>query len=352
MKKFSCVIPVKGEEYLEENLPSWCQLNPDEIILCFDKPAPEHCVELIGTLAEKHETNLRILVVEKNREYKFHQAWVRRQGFLSAKHDKILTGDIDLQVFLPCLKAVEMVGKDDVGLVSLMKVRQPSGFQGKVRAFMDKHMKRVLYKFDEIVTLYYHKEPYERETSHFTGLYAMWRPYWLDSEDEGIKSLENPKNAPFIFGQWGGYCGEDTYLKNRMETKHKCVFLSDVGAKDFGVGLEETEHIQLKIGKYYFLKRDRPNYIVKGSIVHVRPKMLGSYIYHLAILYSGSFQAYVEAMKDIVYPWLYFWVRKLIRLFLGKEGTHETLVKYRFRDRLQNGVQFSLEEKLAKNEFA
>ena len=43
-------------------------------------------------------SQLKILEVEKKNDYSFQQAWVRMKGFLEARNDVILTGDIDLYI--------------------------------------------------------------------------------------------------------------------------------------------------------------------------------------------------------------------------------------------------------------
>lgn len=70
---------------------------------------------------------------------------------------------------------------------------------------------------------------------NFSGLYALWRPYWLDSDDpEDAKKITNPKQVlkgePIV----GEVTSEDSFLMRKMREKHKVVFLPDVGAVDFG----------------------------------------------------------------------------------------------------------------------
>jgi len=190
------------------------------------------------------------------------------------------------------------------------------------------------------------EEEQKENIAYFTGLYALWRPFWLDSEDDGIKTLENPKTAPFFHGAWGGYMGEDTYLKYCMDKKHDCVFLPDVGATDFGVGLEETKGIQLKIGKFSVLDCQRPTDVFVSSILYVRPHAMGSYMHHLALVYGGSFKAFLVAMEDILNPWLYWCVRKLLRLFVGKDRAKEIMVAYMFDRKIRDRILYSLEARL------
>lgn len=358
---FSIVIPVKGEQYLKENLPSWCLLNAEEILLCYDKPVSKVCVRIVEAIAKENGANIRILVVEKNDEYCFNQAWVRRRGFLEAKNNTILTGDIDLQVYQSCLKAVSRVGKDNIGLVSLMKIRSPKGFQGKLRGLIDGHIRRYVTRIHDIIAVHWWNNPNERIKPYFTGLYCMYRPYWLDTEDEGIKQLENPKTAIALDDYWGSYCGEDTYLMKCMVKKHRVIFLADYGAKDLGVGLEETAPIQPKIGRKFFLEASRPFWVVKDSIFYVRPHVLGSYMHHLTTVYG--LKAYILTMADIIYPWLLSLALlpfriglQLILYLLRRQRKRSGIMKRYYKlmkecnisPRLENGLRYDLQRRLEK----
>uniref|UniRef100_A0A6H1ZYA8 Putative methyltransferase n=1 Tax=viral metagenome TaxID=1070528 RepID=A0A6H1ZYA8_9ZZZZ len=280
MVKFTVVIPVKNEvDMIQRNLSSWCNLKPDELILCFDKPAPKNCVTTAKYIARAHNVNLRILEVEHNPKYKFQQAWIRRKGFREARNDVILTGDIDLHVYPSCLKAVELVGKDNVGLASLSKLRSKRTIVGRLRNLINS----LIQKYAEFLG------SQRAGVAFFTGLYALYRPYWLDSEDEeGIKRLLNPKyTEAFNIESWGGYVGEDTYLRNCMIEKHECRYLADVGAEDLGVALENTKPVQIKIGMKFAYEEKQSLHVLRHSLIHIRPYLLGSYIHTTANI-NGS----------------------------------------------------------------
>lgn len=267
MKKFSVVIPVKNEvDLIRRNLSSWCELKPSEIILCFDKPAPDDCVALARLIARFYNVHLRILEVERNSEYSFHQAWVRRKGFLEAKHDRILTGDIDLIVNKNVLKAVKMVGKNNVGLVSCSKFRVPTNLTSLWRCFGHNILRKII-----AIALTQQFIPPGLRMTTFTGLYAISRPCWRQSEDEGIKTLVNPKQA--LRGDYTSSnplgatsCpGEDSYLRDCMVKKFKVVYLHDIGAKDVQNALRNHPSVQFEVGRYNALERNRS---LLGAIVH------------------------------------------------------------------------------------
>ena len=212
-KKFSIVIPIKDEvDLVLKNLISWYSLGSDDVILCLDKPAKKSLLESIGKVHYYCNTKdvTSILEVEKDPEYSFHQAWVRRRGFLEAKHDEILTGDIDLFVFPPCLKAIDMLGKGNIGLVSLSKIRERKGLIGKLRNYMEKLIRMYATNLG----------PNIAGRDYFTGLYALYRPYWLNSESlDSIKKLTNPSVTNIEPLVEYSDIGEDTHLRDWMINK-------------------------------------------------------------------------------------------------------------------------------------
>ena len=131
---------------------------------------------------------------------------MRRKGFLEAKNDVILTGDIDLYINKHVLDAVNIVGKDGIGLASVQKFPLQSNLKASIITIW-----RLVYQV-------FLRSTY---SGVFTGLYAIYRPYWLETEDDQIKSLQNVKYA----GIKGSLLGEDTYLRDCMERKYKCVYL-------------------------------------------------------------------------------------------------------------------------------
>ena len=228
--QWSLVCPIKDEvDLITKTFPSFYAVNPSEVIFCFDNPPHKETYEIAKKIADKHEDiSTKFLFVDRDPEFAFHQAWVRRKGFLDAKYDRILTTDSDLMINKDVLKAIELVGKNNIGLVSCSK-RYP--YRG-----IHKIWRNIT---QEIVRMFY--------PVRFSGLYAIWRPYWLDSEGEGIKKLQNPKQGSFGDVR----TGEDTYLRDCMVKKYRVVYLKDVGAKVLTINIADLPRIQFERGRYF-----------------------------------------------------------------------------------------------------
>lgn len=258
---FSLVLPVKAEyELLRRSLPSCYGLEPDELILCVDDPPHEQTVQEAWRIASRlgWTDRTKVIRVPGNPEYRFHQAWVRRQGFRRAKHDRILTSDADLILNRNVLKAISMVGHDNVGLASCTTLHSVSGFLGMWKAITHS-MANLLWP------------------PGMTGLYALWRPFWLDTEDEGIERLRDPRK----YGPKGSLAllGEDVYLRNCMSTKHRCVHLKDVGGYNIRKDWPDRPDVQFELGRYYSEKKYRPTSVILRSFAFARPHLIRGYVY-------------------------------------------------------------------------
>ena len=262
------VVPTRDADllYIKHNLHTYLRIGADEMILCIDEDSNQTFIDELNSIYDgikkkySNVSELKILKVEKRSDYNFHQAWVRRKGFLTAKNDVILTGDIDLHINKKVLKAIDIVGKNNVGLASLQKFQLQSNLNNSVTTIW-----RIFY-LTLLRTLYH---------SIFTGLYAMYRPYWLETEDEKIKELKNPK---FTKG-FESVIGEDTYLRDFMEKKYKCVYLRDTGAIDFGIALHDDKKVQFTMGRYY-LHNDRVLWqVLIAAFAYYHPDSIVGYFY-------------------------------------------------------------------------
>jgi len=275
MVEFSVVLPIHDEAALiSRTLPSYYSVNPSEMVLCFDKPPHKQTYRLAKRISQRYPyIPTELIFVRKDPEWTFHQAHVRRAGFLKAKYDRILTGDIDLVVNKNVLKAVELVGENNIGLVSLNKFWYPRTLVDYWNIGIITFLRKILHGLlDPVMT-----------TSTFSGLYAIWRSYWLDSEPrEEAKRLVNPKQI--YRGERPNLklasviAGEDTFLHNCMIKKHKVIYLRAVGAVDLGIPTHKRPHVQYMYGQRF--ARQGRSFIVSlaRAILRAEPYYLHGYL--------------------------------------------------------------------------
>jgi glycosyltransferase involved in cell wall biosynthesis len=261
MTEFSLVCPVYKEvDLIPKSLPSFYKVNPSEVILCFDDPVPsKETYELCQKISHYYsQIPTQFVLVKRNPEYKLHQAWVRRTGFRKAKYDRILTVDSDLVINKKVLKAVELVGKDNIGLVSCSKEYPHKGIQ-KIWLMITQKIVNIVYPI------------------RFTGLYALWRPYWFDSEDEGIKTLRDLRKNIDSFEEIA--IGEDVYLHDCLIKKHKAVYLRNVGAICLTAASEDKPYYQFQSGRYFASKNYKIFQILAKSILYLRFYVMFGWLY-------------------------------------------------------------------------
>ncbi len=258
---FSIVLPVKSESrLLRKSLPPCFGARPEEVIVCLDDPPHEESIREAKRIACRFgfANRTKIVTVAKNPDYRFHQAWVRREGFRRAKHDRILTVDVDILLNKNVLKAVTLVGKDNVGLVSCTTLHSIKGPLGLWRASV-------------------HRLASQFRQPALTGLYAIWRPYWLDSENEGIKQLQDAR----VMNVKGSLTliGEDTYLCNCIRVKHRCIHLADIGGYSLRDDCNDRPSIQFEIGRYYAEKGCGFGKVLLKSLALARIHYIRGYLY-------------------------------------------------------------------------
>ena len=262
MTEFSLVCPVYKEvDLIPKSLPSFYKVNASEVILCFDDPIPsKETYDLCQEISRQYnQIPTQFVLVKRNPEYKLHQAWVRRTGFRKAKYDRILTVDSDLVINKKVLKALELVGKDNIGLVSCSKEYPHKGIQ-KIWLMITQKIVNFAYPI------------------RFTGLYAIWRPYWLDSEDNGIKTLRDLKKIVDNSVEEVAF-GEDVYLHNCLIKKHKAFYLRDVGARCLTADNNDRPYDQFQSGRYFASKNYNVFQILAKSILYLRFYVMLGWLY-------------------------------------------------------------------------
>ncbi|WXG45386.1 MAG: hypothetical protein WED05_01480 [Candidatus Atabeyarchaeum deiterrae] len=250
--KFSIVCPIKDEVDLALiTLPSYYSIHPDEVILCLDKPAPRDVVTTIHRVAVGlgKENITRILEVERNPDYRFHQAWVRRIGFRAARNDVILTGDIDTMID-PKLREHFHLLEGNVKIVSFAKFSLT--WHGAIAYLIQR--------------LYPHKS--------FTGLYLFSRSAWLETEDE-----ESLKKIP----TW-----EDTHLHAALTEKYNDIFVPNV--KNVVLRPKENKKYQFLMGWLISWKTRR---------IPVWRAIISSFLYYRPYVLVGYLEARCRGVKTI-----------------------------------------------------
>ena len=250
--KFTVVTPIKNEiSRLKRSLPTIYDLNPTEVLIVTDKPSPPKIVKAVNQLSKKYnmQEKTRILEVGRNPEYNYHQAWIRRSGYRNAKYDVILTTDVDIYLRKNVLKAINMVGKDNIAMVSVSKFRYPYDLTSLFRAWGNFFL-LLLHAF---IFKHFDGSPSGYKMSTFSGVYALSRPLWLKAENEEElknmippfykKSSNNINDIPL---------GEDTFLRDSfLKKKYRVITLDKIG----GIVMNREEWIkpeaQFYRGRHY-----------------------------------------------------------------------------------------------------
>ena len=277
---FTITVPIKDEvQRLKKTLPTLYALNPGEVIVCTDKPSPKNIVKAVAKLSKEHnmEEKTKILEVERNPEYSYHQAWVRRSGFRAAKYDIILNTDIDIYLNKNVLKAIKLAGKNEVGMVTLEKFRNPYNFLMLFRTW-GMFFLILLYT---VVFRFLSRSSSGLNFSLFSGLYALYRPYWLDAEKEEELKVMTPPYYKEVRKLKPGELplGEDVFLRDQMIKKYKVLTLGNIGGtvmdREFWIK-PEMQFIRGRLGV-----QERKSFFgaIAHMILHAEPSYLKGYIF-------------------------------------------------------------------------
>ncbi len=257
--RFSIVLPVKNElELLRSSLASCYAVAPDEVVVCLDDPPDVAVLNEVKRVSKRCDSidRTKIISVARNREYRSHLAWITRQGFLNASYDRILSVDADLILNRNVHKALSCVGGNNVGYASCTTMYPVTDSMSFFRAVVH-----------GLVTRF--------RPPPLTGLYALWRPYWLDSEDAGIKLLEYTLES-VVRGSMV-VIGQDTYLLNCMRAKHRAIHLRKVGAYSMRPYHNLAKHTQYELGRYYAASGRRFGEVLLKSVALLQPYLLVGY---------------------------------------------------------------------------
>ena len=279
--EFSVVIPIRGTEeelqLIPKTLPSYYAIQPSEVVLSVDEPTEDsRIVPMIKAVMQRcgAEGITRILRIKKGGVgWGDQQTKARRTGFLEAKYNKVLTGDIDLIINRNVLKAIELVGQNNIGLVSCSKFRVPHDFLSIIRLFGDTFLKQVIHRFEK-----------QFGATTFTGLYSFWKPFWMEVEpiEKAKKFVKlkakvrdgKPVDTSDLYG-----AGEDTFLRDSMCEKYECRYLKEIGGLVLTDPWEDRPIIQYGKGAY-FAGQGRGLLVSLGrAIIRVQPYYMCGYLH-------------------------------------------------------------------------
>jgi hypothetical protein len=218
---------------------------------------------------------VKLIKVLRGGEWKYQMAKARRMGFLEAKNDRIFTGDIDCVVNKNCLKAVNLVGKNNVAMASVTKFHLP-------KKLID------IYRLIGygIIKVYIHRIAKKFGTSSFSGQYALYKPYWLATPEEleDAKKMfsvkQKMREGKYEYGDIGlSAMGEDIHMREFMSKKYKVKYLQDIGAFVLSDPYENNPVIQFWKGMYFAEQGRKMLISVLRAIIRGQPHYLVGHLY-------------------------------------------------------------------------
>ncbi len=243
MVEFSVVMPIKDEtDLLKYSLPSIYALDPDEVVLMMEDV--EKSITVAKDIAKHYgffdKTRISILY-ESVPDWNFRQAYARRKGYSLAKNDVILTVDADIIVDTKIKKYFELIGKNNIKLVSFSKIPYPLTYKGILDMLIHK--------------IYKHPS--------FTGLYVFSKKAWQETED-----IEDLKKIPR---------GEDTHLHAYLIKRYNDLFVS--GLKNIVLRPKESSKYQYLMGQNRWkIRREKIWQMMFTTILYFRPWMMIGYL--------------------------------------------------------------------------
>ena len=162
---FSVITPIHNEaQYLPYSLPTIFRLDPDEVILIFDRCTDESrnvSEEIAREMGFIHRTKF-IELDDPSPGWTFRKAFLRRYGYRLARNDVILNVDADMYLDPSIRNHIQSVGLDGVGIISFGYLDKPYSFRSFIK---------------RIIT-------YLVPFKGFSGLFAFSKMAWLNTESE------------------------------------------------------------------------------------------------------------------------------------------------------------------------
>jgi glycosyltransferase involved in cell wall biosynthesis len=236
-------MPVHNEErFLPYSLPSIYKLEPDEVILLFDR-CTDKSLEIAEKLAKRFKYSQRTKFIELNDpspEWTFRVAFLRWYGFREAKNDIILNTDADIILDKKIKEYLSQIGKDNVALISFGRKSYPPTPRLLIARFLFNLLPQA-----------------------FTGTFAFSRKAFLETVDENIfKKIIS---------------AEDTYLYLSISKKYKTVFIQ---TNTIHLREKESAKKQYARGVAYWEVSHNPLWkAILHSVVYFRPLLLMGYFH-------------------------------------------------------------------------
>lgn len=236
-------MPIHNEEdLLPYSLPSVFRVMPDQVLLIFDR-CIDKSLEIAEEITERYKYRSRTTFIELNEqspEWKFRIAFLRRYGFKLARNDVILNTDADNLLDKEISNYIELVGKENIGMIKFSLVPYPRTFQSFVELLVSPFL----------------------PTVGFGGLYAFSKKAWVETENqESAKEIHR---------------AEDRHIRLSIQKRYRVLFL-----KTKTLHLRHTEspynHF-LKGFTRWKEKRENLLVMVLHSFIFLRPMVLWGYL--------------------------------------------------------------------------
>ena len=265
--KFTFIIPFAGAtkeiELAKKTIPKMIKLEPSEIIFGIDDDLDVKIIDKIDTICKsKHYTSYRYIKVKSDPNWKFQLAHVLWSCMNKSSNDIMCTINVDESVKPEILKGANYVGKKNIVVYSAQGVP----YMGKYSDVF----KRIIHQ----INLWFEPEPFKR----YTGVYWIYRPYFLDFMDKSYyMSIHN---------------GSDMAIFDKAESsKYDVIYSRKYSHTLLDIDHDLLPQIQFLIGMWNFVNH---TYDKRSKIIgHKRWAKLASIKTSTPYKYKG----YIYAMK-------------------------------------------------------
>lgn len=216
----------REREFAKKSIPSAIRLNPDEFVVGVDAPADDSLTDMIREICDAESFGrLRIIPVERSPEWKFQLANTIWHCYKACRNDAILAFDVDSTLRPAVLAGRDMVGTDDIAVVSFTK-------------------KLLISSMVDLLRYTFYRWRVRTSGYVFAGIYWIHRPYYiLNVPLDGLQNIRN---------------GIDTYMTECImkEGRHRIVTLKDIGVDCMDRQNGDYPWRQFQDGIWYYANRN------------------------------------------------------------------------------------------------